>query len=609
MLAETIIRSAIKFLLQEGFVADKASLIELYPALANSLNNASPKAISWLVARYGENKTIVEIHPIEESISTLFDYLNKSSGITQKYMSNALWKALVDERIPITTRKWKLPSEIQNLSVDDMSLLMSLSSIKKQTVDATKANIQDDYLGKVGPWNLWLPSTTANSCEIAGYDPKTHEPYTSWCTARTMGENFFNSYLTKQKRGLFLVYIIHDNPSKPDDWISVAFNVQDKTMSGFRNPKQKQDGGWCVNADNLGYSEEDLKEHFFEFYEPIITLLNEKLSDIKEHPGQTHFYQLAYDVNMLRNACKGLTKYSKYDLFKDLTTETLAVMKRPTNDVIEYIINSIDPSDTTHNARMAIVNIATINDLPLEFVIKLNAEKRIHDMKISFNEIVSKQNSNPEVLKFLIDLVEQRLKLTSNNAGESIRNIILNIVQNPAITDSPHLLIDAFDVGKDITEYVTKEICKNIACKSEIAQHIIDILEEQEDTGLLEIALKYIHDSDVLETFVNTHEQISSLQTKALICNETLQLAVKEKLAKSADKFAISTILNGIHPLALDRDILQMLLLNPNASSGTLMKIMQNYPMHIPENVLNSLSHHTNEQVRNYAAFVKRQYS
>jgi len=602
MIAETLIRSAIKLLLQEGFVIDKAKLIELYPEIANSLHNAPPKAIAWLIARFCENPPIKETHPIEDSISILFDYLNKSNGITQKYMSNNDWKTIVDDRIPIEKRKWKLPSAIQFLTVDDMSTLMSLLSLKKQTVDTSESNIQEDYLGKVGPWNLWLPSTTANSCKIAGYDPKTFDPYTTWCTARTSGENFFNSYLSYQKDGLFLVYIIRDNASRPDDWISIAFNTVDKSMSGFIDKTKKKDGSWCVNAENLGYSEEDLKEHFFEFYEPIKALLTEKLSTLKEHPGKEKIKKMSQDINKFRAACRGLSKYTKYDLFKDVIMS--AVDFRPPDEVIKFIIESSDASDLTYNGRLAIKEIAAINDLSLE-IVQMIFDKQFSQV-MQIDEIIAGENNIPDVAKFLIDRVEKRL-MKNKTSSPLTTNVLLNIIDNNVVMVAPKLLIDIFDVGKDISDNITKNILKRDECVGEIAQHIIDIIDEQEDADLLSSFCRYCHDENVLENFVETHE-LNIAKTIELVQNDFVKLSTKLNLIDSADKYCISAILS-INPVLLEQEVRYAAILSKNATQGALLTHLQKYSGWTSLDALEKLQAHPDATVREYATSVIRQRS
>jgi hypothetical protein len=246
-LPETI--EELKILLQSVEVirskSKKEELIERITSKYNDidLTNLNEDYLLWLNMRYIEskNKPGEIVHPIEEAMETL----RKFPSIQQKYKTSIELKKKVEEA------GYKDISSIKDLTLDDMESIIVLDN-SSLTVRVDGVKIKDEeFLGKFGEWNLWLPHTKETSVKIVGYD-KNYDPKTTWCTARTKGSNLFYNYIGRKDVPVFLFYIIKDNPEKAEDWLSIGYVLSgDKLVPDFSG----LNGGLSVDRDNNGLIE------------------------------------------------------------------------------------------------------------------------------------------------------------------------------------------------------------------------------------------------------------------------------------------------------------------------------------------------------------------
>lgn len=221
----------------------KESLNSKYPDI--NLVNINEDYLLWLHLRYVLSKANPDeiVHPIEEALETL----KKFPSIQDKYKASPEFKKKVNEA------GYPDISSVKNLTLDDMENISALDtsglSIRVEGVEIKK----EEFLGKFGEWNLWIPHTQETSAKIAGYD-ENYVPETTWCTARTKGSNLFYNYIGRKDIPLFLFYIIKDNPEKNNDWLSIGYISQGSRLSpDFRG----NDGGLSVNRKNKGLEEGD----------------------------------------------------------------------------------------------------------------------------------------------------------------------------------------------------------------------------------------------------------------------------------------------------------------------------------------------------------------
>jgi hypothetical protein len=162
-----------------------------------------------------------------------------------------------------------------------MVTIMGLAERKKSSVDfGQNIDIEVDRVGKVGLWNLWMPTSMERSCKIAQYDPITRVPKTTWCTARTSGSNLFYHYVGRPDADIILFYIIKDNAEGVTDWLSIGYYNRKPDLKGTR-------GGLSVDRDNNGLTAEKLQNILGGDYDAIMLELAQKAKEMSGvHPAK-----------------------------------------------------------------------------------------------------------------------------------------------------------------------------------------------------------------------------------------------------------------------------------------------------------------------------------
>jgi len=306
-------------ILFEGFKEDQRYLIEKYPEEQSKLSQLQPKWISWLISRFGENATIKEIHPFEEVIESVDRFSKVFDSVAAKWKSNESFRKDVEEFLP--DRRWKksdiTPQIIPLLTSDEMETLTGLATRDKQNfeINISEEEMESDRVGKVGPWNLWMPTTRERSCKIAQYHPVSLKPKTTWCTARMAGSNLFYNYVGQPGRDITLFYVIKDKPNKPNDWLSVGF-VNGKPVLGGRN------GSVSVNRDNKGLTEKKLRSALGLYHDQIMIALTKKNKSLGgKHPARAKIIDAAKNIEAFDSMTAGLSKSDSTDLINVILNE------------------------------------------------------------------------------------------------------------------------------------------------------------------------------------------------------------------------------------------------------------------------------------------------
>lgn len=334
------LRALVESVLLEGFKDDQRYLIEKYPDHAQDLEGLQPKWISWLAARFGEKPVRKETHPFEDTIVTIKNFSKKDTGLSAKYAAPGteekpnVFKASVDEAFPPDDRSWKSPTDVTQMTVDEMELIIGLSERKKERFknEVSEEEIESDRVGKVGPWNLWMPTTKERSCKIAGYDPVTRQPKTTWCTARMAGSNLFYNYVGGSGTDMTLFYMIKDDPKQDRDWLSLGF-VNGKPLLDGKH------GGISVDRANNGLTPQKLKAMLEKHHDEIVRILTEKNKSLGgKHPARQKIKDAARSVAALRYLMQGLSKAETADL-------KTQVLREPEIDpeVIQILARDEDP--------------------------------------------------------------------------------------------------------------------------------------------------------------------------------------------------------------------------------------------------------------------------
>ena len=293
------------------------------------LSNLNEDYLSWLHLRYIEDKKKPEeiIHPIEEALVTLKNF----PSIQNKYKNSPEFKEKVN------AAGYPKLSSIKNLTLDQMEEIIALDT-SELIVKVKGVQIKpEEFLGKFGEWNLWLPHTKETSAKIAGYD-KNYDPKTEWCTARTRESNSFYNYIGKKDAPLFLFYIIKDDPEEDQDWLSLGY-----ILSGNRLKPDfsGEDGGNSIDRDGNGLTKSEYIDILREQWIPIKSRIELEIKKYKVSengrdryvsPGRAAIENLAKDIVEFKKEFKPKSNAEKKD-FMDIILDA-----EPSNEVKKEIL-------------------------------------------------------------------------------------------------------------------------------------------------------------------------------------------------------------------------------------------------------------------------------
>lgn len=382
MISGSYLRRLVESVLLESVKDDQRYLIGKNPDLTNDLKNLPPKWITWLAARFGESPSRKEVHPIRDAIVTVKKFATKDAAIGEKYRSSEQFRSVIDDRFSPARRGWSSPSDATTMTVDDMETILGFAERRKQRIEinVSEEEMESDRVGKVGPWNLWMPTDRERSCKIAGYDPVTLEPKTTWCTARMAGSNLFYSYVARPNANIVLFYIIRDDPSLNADWLSVGFVSGRPELTG-------QYGGVSVDRANNGLTQASLREILGSDNDEIMRILAQKSESLGgRHPAKEKIKAAAKDPKALEHLLRGLSDDERDDLLS-------FVVDQPglSPEVMVHLANSSRLKDRH--------SVALNKKLPVESILKL-----ANDQDSGIREAMAMNKStDPETLIKLVN--------------------------------------------------------------------------------------------------------------------------------------------------------------------------------------------------------------
>jgi hypothetical protein len=461
-LTETQIRSIISELILEGYKDEQRFLQEKYPELSNEIGRLGPKYIAWLVARYGENPSREEIEPIRDAIVTIVNFARKDAGIGEKYRANEQFRSSVDEAFPLDTRSWQTPNDISSMTSEVIERILGLSERKKQRFGLDKStDVERDRVGKVGPWNLWMPSTRERSCKIAQYDPVTLAPKTTWCTARTSGSNLFYSYVGRAGADMTLFYIIKDNPTDTQDWLSVGFVNGSPSLDGG-------DGGISVDRENVGLTSKRLKSILGSYHDEIMARLTDRNRELGgQHPAHQKIKDAAKSVDALKYLTGGLSADEAADL-------SMRILDEP--NVAPEVLAALADDRDEQVRRLVAKNTST----PAGALMKL-----ADDSEWKVRKSAAQNLSTP---------VEALMKLASDKRSD----VAVGVAQNPSI---PADVLRQMASSRDLS--VIRALSKNTSAPSDVLVQLMDANGPHARDGVMRqnIAMNPSTPPDVLRQF------------------------------------------------------------------------------------------------------------
>ena len=272
LLTEKRLRALIQGVLLEAYEEDKmklSSLVQSLPDTGTGNPDTSPKNsysilvadrnkvrwVKWLAKHFLNVSSSAAGDSLEDALPLLAGYSKILQGVSDRYLSkspkNEPFKKAVDELL-----RGRNPAAFENLKLTEIDAIKRLYELPpdKIGISRTDTSWEQDKIGQFGTWDLYFPTNQQNSVNIAGFDPDTHLPYVTWCTARTAGSNLFNLYATQ---GTMLFYAIDRSkePTDPKSRISIGF------MNGTLQAAGKENGV-TVDGANKGLTLEDLSHIF-----------------------------------------------------------------------------------------------------------------------------------------------------------------------------------------------------------------------------------------------------------------------------------------------------------------------------------------------------------
>ena len=424
------LRALVESVLLEGFKDDQRYLAEKYPDHAQDLEGLHPKWVAWLTARFGERPKAEETHPFEDAIVTIKNFSKKDAGLSIKYADPGteekpnVFKPSVDKAFPPEDRSWKSPTDVAQMTVDEMELILGLSERKKESfkTEVSEEEMESDRVGKVGPWNLWMPTTRERSCKIAGYDPVTRRPKTTWCTARMAGSNLFYNYIGRPGTNMTLFYVIKDNPADDKDWLSVGFINGEPVLEG-------EYGGISVDRANAGLTERSLRASLGPDHDEIIEVLTEKNESLGGvHPARAKIGAAAKSLKDLNYLIKSLSKDEAADIIG-------MVIKEP--NISPEVLVFLSSNKDTKVRRVVASNTSTPAETLQVLAHDLNSEVRM--------DVVSNPSASSETLQEFFrnnkDDTKILRKVASNPStlAETLRTLArdLDLVTRVGVANNP----------------------------------------------------------------------------------------------------------------------------------------------------------------------------
>jgi len=402
-LTENRLRSIIiESIILESFAEDKEFLQRKYgkndDELRAKITSLDPKQVRWLTMRWGLNPKFDKgNHQFSDCLDALISYKSREPAIAAKWKNNPAFIAAVDEFYTNEglTKQWTSPTDNTMMSVEELLGLVGLSYAKE-----SKVKVQADeappsiYIGKVGPWNLWLPKAMNDSIRICGFDPVTKKSHTTWCTCYIEGQNLFYNYNGAQK---LLIYVIRDNPRPfPDpagqfDYFSFGFKGGKLIAGGG--------GGTTIDRDNKGTSDRIWSQVFGEFKNDIFEMMYNAVRDSGGDSPSVEMPNIAMkDINILKQALVSLQKDKRIQEAHRIAKD--AQKSHPwADECINYVakflelnsfVSSLDPMGSSHaddrdNAK--IINLLLKNKTNIVNVNVNVIEKILYNYPIDIENI------------------------------------------------------------------------------------------------------------------------------------------------------------------------------------------------------------------------------
>ena len=387
MISKPYLRALVESILLESYKIDQRFLVEKYPKHAAELSKLQPKWIAWLAARFGKNPTSSESATFEKALEAIKSYSTLDSAMGEKYRTNDWWRGQVDAAFP--DRGWSSPSDPTNMTVVDMLGLVKLSKLKKPRIEVDRSqSFSGDLIGKVGPWEIFEPSSRENSCNIVGVNKETGKPNTDWCTARTDASNLFYNYVA-----LYSMFtLIHQgNVPTRKKWVSIALN-DDGAVEYEGVPGEHP----TVDGENDPMNEVGLRRMLGADFDGVIEVLRERVgAHGGVSPAREKIRDAARDAQGFNHIMQGISKTEAASL-----KQQVAKVPGISSDIAQLLAD--DPEWRVRHM------LAQNKDIPVDIIEKLSRDENIDvRQRIAKNEatppeILTRLTKDKEVVQYVV---------------------------------------------------------------------------------------------------------------------------------------------------------------------------------------------------------------
>ena len=503
-----------------------------YPKLAEQLNGFKNKNkyILWLNDRFGENPS-KEDHPIEECIPILLRYSSKENSLSEKYKKEE-FKKLVENK---TKKIYKDLKEIDNMTSEEMKLILLSSDKKKETITlSSDIDVSGDKVGKVGEWNIWLPSSKENSIHIAQYDTDdagNKEPKTTWCTARINGSNLFYNYIGNASCNFMLFYIIKDNAQKDnnEDFLSVGFF---DCKPFLPSPNY----GESVDRGNIGLSVERLQNIWGDNYQAIMSMMQKKCDELGGvSPAYPKIIEATKDLEKFKQLTLNNSKTEKAE-----TIASIFINHNVDDSILKYFFEHED----VETRSLVAINI----DQQYRTTITPILEKLIHDKSVYVRRAIARNTSNESVMEELIMDEDKTVReiIFEKGSLEHSEGVLIYVAKN----------IDEYIGYREGSIYTLKKILKPTAFQNLLTE----LSENDRDYDIKEIIAKFTTDENLLKDLSE--------------CNyESVKKAITNN--KDADKDVLENVLISMYQDPSNSDSLKEKIRNQLKIMGAYSKDLE----------------------------------
>jgi hypothetical protein len=402
-------------------------------------------------------------------------------------------RLIEEDFIPPLKKYQQLPKDIKK-QLEEFDSITELNYFLADVVNDSSLELASEdelgFLGEKNGWRLYMPHTTAASCELGKTNGKSD---TTWCTARTDKSNLFLNYTfrsAKQEK-IKLYYVIKTG-------VSASKNPKAKMSIGVLDGEivfDTGDGGLTVDADNNSLTEKQFRNIVGNDTADYFLSIIEKDKE-NEHPSIIEVRSLMQDVEKFR---KKLSSFKDEDLKEDFIINVLKVFQDENIpiDILELFMENATP-------KIAAFLLGT-KKLPDNLKLKLAKHEDLDIVR----QVAYQKNLSKETLLYLANYPYheiRRIIAMREDVPASIivklskdpdRNVAYMARTNPAYPNSriKYISSDAWqnpDILPKIIKFANLEQKKKIAKNSSTPlQVLMQLAKTTQDRELLDLIISH----------------------------------------------------------------------------------------------------------------------